>query len=294
MGIQESFVDKARVARWWTKEDDGRVRCGMCFRKCLIPLGKTGGCGVRTNVDGVLESPYLGLFCSLAIDPIEKKPLYHWRQGTSILSLGSIGCTMDCPFCQNYSIAHPVRIPSLRRLSIADCITVCKERGLSSVAFTYNEPTLQAEYICEAAPFFAEAGIDIVLVTNGMFTKEVAEALVACVAAVNIDVKTFTEKHYKRMGGRLAQVKDNVELFVKAGCHVEVTRLIVPKLADDPDDFMAFVTWLAGINSAIPLHLSRYFPAHIYSEPATERSVLEKFFTLAAQKLEHVHLGNIV
>lgn len=280
-------------ARWWTKEKEEAVRCHLCFRQCSLALGQTGVCGVRLNEQGALQSPYLGQFCSLAVDPIEKKPLYHWRPGTFIFSLGSIGCTMRCPFCQNASIAQPVRIPPLRSLTMSECIALCKEYKLSSLAFTYNEPTLQAEFICAGGAELHDAGIDTVLVTNAMFADEVAAELVEHVAALNIDVKTFNARHYTRMGGDLERVKRNVETFVRAGKHVEVTRLLVPKLADDPEDFMEFVCWLSNINADIPLHLSRYFPSHTYTEPPTSLDVLEKFAELARQKLRHVYLGNV-
>lgn len=280
-------------ARWWTKDKAHDVRCLLCFRQCVLSPAQRGFCGVRYNREGELQSPYLGQFCSLAIDPIEKKPLYHWRPGSFILSLGSIGCIMRCPFCQNASIAQPVNIPSMHSLGVDDCIGLCKKHEVSSVAFTYNEPSLQAEYICAGGARLAEAGIALVLVTNGMFSDEVGSELIKHVSAVNIDVKTFSQSHYARMGGDLEKVKRTVEAFVKAGRHVEVTQLVVPQLADDPEDFMAFVDWLSSLGTDIPLHLSRYFPAHKYDEPATSLNVLEAFSRLARQHLRYVHLGNI-
>ena len=280
-------------ARWWTKDKEMAVRCHLCFRQCSLAPGQTGVCGVRHNEKGELKSPYLGQFCSLAVDPIEKKPLYHWQPGTSILSLGSLGCTMRCPFCQNASIAQPVKIPAMRSLTIEECIALCREYKLSSLAFTYNEPTLQAEFICSGGAQLQEAGIATVLVTNGMFSDEVAAEFVKHVSALNIDVKTFNARNYTRMGGDLERVKRNVEMFVKAGRHVEVTRLLVPKLADDPEDFMEFVRWLSNLSPDIPLHLSRYFPAHNYAEPPTSLNLLDRFAELARKYLRHVYLGNV-
>lgn len=280
-------------ARWWTKDKEKAVRCQLCFRQCALAPEQVGVCGARLNKGGELLSPYLGQFCSLAVDPIEKKPLYHWRPGSFILSLGSVGCTMRCPFCQNASIAQPVQIPPMRALPIEECVALCREYKLSSVAFTYNEPTLQAEYICAGGEALREAGIDVVLVTNGMFSDEVATELVSHVSALNVDVKTFNARNYQRMGGELERVKHNVETFVMAGRHVEVTRLLVPKLADDPEDFMVFVDWLAKMSPDIPLHLSRYFPSHKYTEPPTRLELLEGFAQLARQQLRHVYLGNV-
>lgn len=280
-------------ARWWKALPADQVQCQLCFRQCVLVDGKKGFCGVRENRNGMLESPYLGYFCSMGKDPVEKKPLFHWRPGSFILSLGSIGCTMRCPFCQNHSIAQPVSIPAMRFLSGRSCIDLCHLHRVDSIAFTYNEPTLQAEYICDIAPQLHTEGIDVVLVTNGMFLAEAAEALVPHVSAVNMDVKTFSAKNYTRMGGDLERVKANAELFVRAGRHVEITMLVVPGLADDYADFGQFVDWLAVLGSEIPLHLSRYFPAHRYNEPPTSLETLRNFKELAQKKLAHVHLGNV-
>ncbi|MDR2161429.1 MAG: radical SAM protein, partial [Desulfovibrio sp.] len=168
--------------RWWTGryDDTGNLagaECGLCFHGCRLSRGQSGLCGVRHCAPQGLQSPCLGRFSSQAVDPIEKKPIFHWRPGSWIFSLGSLGCTMRCPFCQNHHIAQPRRTVPLTPLTPARLAATVREKGLASVAYTYNEPALQAEYILEAAPLLREAGIATVLVTNGMFSTKAARDL---------------------------------------------------------------------------------------------------------------------
>ena len=193
--------------RWWQATLEGgepAVACDLCPHACIITEGKAGYCKARFNENGRLVSPYLGRFTSIAVDPIEKKPLYHWRSGTQIFSLGSLGCTMRCPFCQNSSIAQPSeqslkRIP-LKDISIQALADKVRELGLTAVAYTYNEPALQAEYIIAAAPVLREAGIATVLVSNGMYSETLLRELAPVVDAANIDIKSFNAKAYAKMG----------------------------------------------------------------------------------------------
>jgi pyruvate formate lyase activating enzyme len=236
------------------------------------------------------------------VDPIEKKPLYHWRPGSYIFSLGSVGCNMRCPFCQNHRIAQPAggaqsaqnaRKMSLTPMSPLELVRSVKREGLSAVAYTYNEPTLQAEYILQAAPLLKEAGIASVLVTNGMFSAEARDELAPWVGAANVDVKTFDPVKYTALGGSLDVVKENVASWVRAGVHVELTNLVVPGISDSREDFTRMVDWVAEISPAVPLHISRYFPAHKYAAPPTSVGLMKAFEALAGRRLTHVHLGNV-
>ena len=283
------------IARWWKRNSDGTVSCFLCFRGCKIKDGSFGACGVRFNESGVLNSPYLGKFCACAVDPIEKKPLYHWRPHTFIYSLGSLGCTMNCPFCQNHRIARPEKlIPLTQEITPYELVKNVKSLGLDSVAFTYNEPTLQAEYICDFAPLLHENGIAIVLVTNGAMSKEAASEIISCTDAANIDIKAFSDEAYKILGGNLETVKNNIKAFIQAGIHTELTHLVVPSINDNIDSFKEMVDWIAGISRDIPLHVSRYFPARNYHEPPTNLEILYSMASIAKRKLKHVHLGNIL
>lgn len=280
---------------WWAIEDSG-ARCGLCFHRCLIPEGGRGSCGVRQYGADGFSSPWLGRFSSCAIDPIEKKPLYHWRPGSYIFSLGSVGCNMRCPFCQNHRIAHPDGGPGrvqTAELSPEDLVARVREERLPSVAYTYNEPTLQGEYILRAAPLLKAEGIATVLVTNGMFSGEALADLMPCVDAANVDVKTFDAEAYSAMGGSLDVVKANVEFMIRAGAHVELTNLIVPGISDSRSNFADMVAWIADVSPDIPLHVSRYFPAHNYAAPPTDIALMTDFADVARQKLKHVHLGNV-
>ena len=286
--------------RWWSA-DDGSARCGLCFHACLIRPGGAGRCGAKRFSGGVFESPLLGKFVSLAVDPIEKKPIYHWRPGTKILSLGGFHCNMSCPFCQNHAIAHPSGDAGAKGLSPEELAETALSLGLSSVAYTYNEPTLQAEYIISAAPVLRDAGIASVMVTNGLFSMEVCAELAAHVAAMNVDVKTFDGNSYSRLAGSsseggpdaLSVVMENVESLCRAGVHVELTNLVVPGVSESEADFASMVAWIAGISHEIPLHVSRYFPAYRYMAPATDIGLMKKFESVARKKLKFVHLGNV-
>ena len=281
-------------SRWWSRNGNEAL-CGLCPHACRIPEGKTGRCGARSFDGRALVSPYLGRFCSIAVDPIEKKPLYHWRPGTAILSLGSLGCTMRCPFCQNHGIAHPKagRIPGLASLAIKELARKTRELGLDSVAYTYNEPALQAEYIIAAAPVLREHGIATALVSNGMYSEALLNALAPVTDAANIDVKTFNPRTYARLGGSLDTVKTTVVRLLEAGAHVECTTLVVPGVSDSPDEFAEELDWLAALSPTIPLHISRYRPAYKYNAPPTSLDLLKRFADMAGAKLRHVHIGNV-
>lgn len=287
-------------ARWWSpaaNEAAHEVICDLCPHACVIPESKAGYCRARFNESGRLTLPYLGRFSSIAVDPIEKKPLYHWRPGSRILSLGSLGCTMRCPFCQNHSIAQPTerscKRQPLKHISIEALAAKTRELGLSAVAYTYNEPALQAEYIIAAAPALREAGIATVLVSNGMYSEALLRDLAPVVEAANIDVKCFNDKAYARMGGSLETVKRTVAGLLEAGVHVEATTLVVPGISDSPKEFVRETTWLADLSPDIPLHISRYHPAHKYDALPTDIELLQRFAAMAQRRLKHVHIGNV-
>ncbi|GHV56477.1 AmmeMemoRadiSam system radical SAM enzyme [Deltaproteobacteria bacterium] len=282
-------------ARWWRAEPGPEPVqvCGLCFRRCRLAAGQKGFCGARQGGPDGLESPRLGRFAALAVDPIEKKPFRHWRPGTAIFSLGGLGCTMACPFCQNHALAAPGGLPPLKNLAPENLRATLRELGLTAVAYTYNEPTLAAEYILEAAQILKTDGVATVLVTNGLMTPEVLADLGPAVAAANVDVKTFNPETYRRLGGSLAAVRATVAGLLELGVHVELTALIVPGLSDDPEEFAALTAWAAGLDPNLPLHISRYFPAHKYAAPATDPDLLRQFKRLAESRLRRVHLGNL-
>jgi pyruvate formate lyase activating enzyme len=202
---------------------------------------------------------------------------------------------MRCPFCQNHGIAQPVQAKSVPLVGISprELTIQVKKKGLSAVAFTYNEPTLQAEYILETAPLLKSEGIGIALVTNGMFSAEALSDLTPWFDAANVDVKTFDPATYAALGGSLDAVKANVAELTRKGAHVELTNLVVPGISDSEENFAGMVDWIAGLSRDLPLHISRYFPAHRYAAPPTDLGLMKTFESIAKGKLRHVHLGNV-
>ncbi|MDR1471135.1 MAG: AmmeMemoRadiSam system radical SAM enzyme [Synergistaceae bacterium] len=280
-------------AGWWSERGEG-VLCGLCWRKCSIARGEKGLCGVRgCSPDGRLVSPHLGRFVSIAVDPVEKKPLRRWRPGTRILSLGGVGCNMRCPFCQNHAISMPARPLAEREVPPEELAAAARDLGVPSVAYTYNEPTLQAEYIFAASPLLRSSGIATVMVTNGMFSDEACGEAMRHVDAMNVDVKTFDAEAYRRLGGSLDAVTRSVERLVAGGVHVELTNLIVPGVSDSEADFTRLVDWAESVSPDVPLHISRYFPSHEYSDPPTDVSLMRRLFGIASERLRYVYLGNV-
>lgn len=274
-----------------------KVKCGLCPHNCELAAGQVGFCRTRRNQEGRIQSLNYGQVTSLALDPIEKKPLYHFQPGSAILSLGSFGCNMACCFCQNHTISQGGAEEVRGQLSPEQLVELAQEttmkHGSIGVAFTYNEPLLSYEYLLDTAPLLQQAGQRVVLVTNGQIEAEPLQALLPYVDAMNIDLKTFSADHYEKLGGSLAAAQRTIELAAKAGVHVEVTTLVVPGISDDTEAFVREVAWLASISPELPLHLSRYFPRYKYAEPVTPLEKLQEFREIAAKKLKHVYLGNV-
>jgi pyruvate formate lyase activating enzyme len=278
-------------ARFYEPEQGGAVRCSLCPHNCLIADGRTGLCGARRNAFGELFAESYGMASSLALDPIEKKPLYRFRPGSQILSMGGYGCNMRCDFCQNSSISQAkpeTEYISPKRLTeLAASIP-----GNLGLAFTYNEPLISPEYLLDAAPLLRERGMKVVLVSNGMICREPLAELLPFVDAINVDVKAFTNTFYERMGGDLETVKRNVALCAE-NCHVEVTTLIIPGENDGDDETAALSGWLVSISRDIPLHLTRFFPRYKMKDRSpTPTETLRRLAKIASRELAHVYVGN--
>lgn len=283
-------------AEFYSKDPGSdRVRCALCPHCCNIAEGATGICRVRQNRKGELYSLSYGRLVSVNLDPVEKKPLYHFHPGAMILSVGSFGCNFTCGFCQNWEIsqARPDEagardMPALKLLELA------KENDSFGIAYTYNEPLMNYEWVRETAAFFAKQGLANVLVTNGYINPGPWEALLPLIDAANIDVKSFDDGFYRRLcGGRVAPVLGAVERMAAKKKHVELTMLLIPGENDSDEGIARFVDWVAGIDPGIPVHFSRYFPQYKMKAPATPIETLEKARRIAGKKLKHVHLGNV-
>lgn len=275
-----------------TKGD--QIECLLCPHHCLIKKGQFGLCSVRSNQDGQLKTINYGEVTTMAIDPIEKKPLYHFKPGTNILSVGSFGCNFSCDFCQNYSIAQ-YKAES-QYLSSEELIEKCVNwEDNIGIAFTYNEPSIWYEYIYDTAKKLKESHPDfqIVLVTNGYIEPEPLEKLLPYIDAMNIDLKSFQEDYYKKVcGGSLEPVLRTIEKASQR-CHVEITTLLVSGLNDSEEEVREIASFLGNLNKDIPLHLARYYPTYKMDRPATDLKIMLEAKEIAKQYLNYVYIGNV-
>lgn len=285
------------------------TECNVCFRHCRIHEGDLGFCKARTCKDGVIEPANYGRATSIALDPIEKKPLNRFHPGEKILSFGSYGCNLRCPFCQNDSIswsntvletAKDSKYVSPRELVNLALFYADKEDNCG-IAFTYNEPLISYEYIRDCAKLSHQAGLVNVLVTNGTAEIEILEEILPYIDAMNIDLKSFNRDYYeKTLGGNLDMTKAFIERAVK-DCHVELTTLIVPDGNDTDDELIEMCEWISGLKNSkgkvigkdIPLHISRFFPRFFMADKeATDVELIYHLKDVASKYLKYVYTGN--
>ncbi len=283
----------SRLAMYFDKIEDSKVHCYLCPHNCVIKPGHLGACRARKNIEGELYSMNYGHVTSMAIDPIEKKPLNRFEPGSLILSAGTFGCNLKCSFCQNWTIAHD----DADTVEVSPGELVSKAKGYDGnigIAYTYNEPSIWYEYVLETSKLARQEGLKNVLVTNGFISREPLEELLPYVDAMNIDVKAFSNSFYVDIcKATLENVKSTVEIAAKK-CHVEGTTLVVPDLNDSPEEIGELSKWLASISTEIPLHLSRYFPNYkMTDKPATPVETLLKAREAAQEHLKYVYLGNV-
>lgn len=284
-----------KEAYFYEKLDDKGVHCRLCPHGCRIRPGNVGVCQVRKNIDVVLYSLNYGRIASIALDPIEKKPLYHFYPGSQILSAGTFGCNFKCSFCQNWSIAQDVPDTAwMTPEQLVEKAVEMKNHGNIGIAYTYNEPSIWYEFVLEASKLAKKKDLVNVLVTNGFISIEPLRELLPYIDAMNIDVKAFTERFYKKIcQGSLGHVKAAVE-EAASHCHVEVTTLVIPDLNDSVEEIDELASWLSSISSEIPLHLSRFFPNYLMSDKSpTPVETLKTARSQALKYLKHVHLGNV-
>ncbi len=281
-----------REALYYRPHERG-IACLLCPKGCVIGEGLSGFCRARRNVDGKLYTYNYAACSAYALDPIEKKPLYHFYPGSYIYSIGTWGCNFACRFCQNWQIAHDE--PKIVTMPPSRVVEAAKEAGLRNIgiAYTYSEPSVWYEFVLDTARLAGERGLKNVLVTNGFINPDPLRELLPHIDAFNIDVKAFNEKFYREIcAGRLAEVKRTVELAA-AAAHVEVTCLVVPGLNDDAAELEAMAAWLASISKDIPLHFSRYFPNYKLDTPPTPVETLERAREKARRHLNYVYVGNV-
>lgn len=274
--------------------------CQVCMHHCALEPGQTGLCRARKNVGGEIICENYGRITSLALDPVEKKPLRDFYPGSMILSVGSYGCNLRCPFCQNHQISMADRasfdVEKVSPKELADMALIWKEQkkaGNIGVAYTYNEPLVGWEFVRDTARLVREYGMRNVLVTNGTASQEVLEELLPWIDAMNIDLKGFCEEYYRKLGGDLETVKAFITRAAKS-CHVELTTLIVPGENDSPEDMEAQAQWIFGLRPTIPLHITRFFPRHCMRDrEPTDIEQLYRLARIAGRYLEKVYVGNV-
>lgn len=279
--------------------------CDVCFRQCKLEEGMTGFCGGRSCRDGQIVAANYGRLTSVALDPIEKKPLNMFMPGSMILSLGSYGCNLRCPFCQNSSISWSQKAFEYKDKAefyepdeIVKTALELRPRGNIGLAFTYNEPLVGYEFVRDTARLAKEAGLENVLVTNGTATQKVLEQILPYIDAMNIDLKAFTDRFYRDfIGGYFQMVKDFITTAA-GDCHVELTTLVISGKNDSEQEMRELSAWVAALENQtgkkIPLHITRFFPAFKLTDRApTPVNTILRLVEVARENLEFVFPGNI-
>ncbi len=285
-----------KEAMLWHPLGDGRIQCDLCWRHCKLAPGQTGLCRVRKNIGGKLYTLVYGDVVSWAVDPIEKKPLFHFLPGTLAYSIATVGCNFFCKHCQNWEIsqASPGDLPTVKMMP-EDIVRLAKETGSSSIAYTYVEPTIFFELAYDTGNLAAKEGLANVFVTNGYMSPDGWKTFKSLHAA-NIDIKG-DERFYREVSGgvEMEHVLESVKLAHRLGKWVEVTNLIIPGYNDDPDTIRQIVEFVKGVDKDMPLHFTAFFPAYkMMDVPPTPREILVKARELALEEgLHHVYIGNV-
>ncbi len=279
------------------KKEGKNIRCLACAQRCLIPKERTGICGVRKNVKGVLYSLVYGKIAAMFADPIEKKPLYHFLPGSKTFSIGTIGCNLKCSWCQNYNISQASKEGSHfgERTKPLTIINDALKANCRSISYTYNEPLVFIEFVKDVAVQAKKRGLKNIMITNGYFSDEAFDYISDYIDAMNIDLKTFSEETYKKYCG--ARLKPVLELIKKAHekeIHIEITTLIVPDINDSDEELENIAKFIASIDKNIPWHISRFFPMYKMSKARlTPRDTLDRAYEIGKKYLNHVYIGNV-
>ncbi|PID80972.1 AmmeMemoRadiSam system radical SAM enzyme [bacterium DOLZORAL124_64_63] len=279
-------------AAWWRPLSDEKVACELCPMGCTLAPGTTGPCGTRMNDEGQMRPLHYGELVSAGLDPIEKKPLYHFHPGRKILSVAAPGCNLHCRFCQNHTISQNTGLVTTSAAP-KEVVQEALEAGSVGLAFTYSEPLVWFEFVRDTARLARAAGLKNVLVTNGFLNSEPLAELLPFIDAANVDLKAMDEDFYRRIcGGSLQPVLRSIESFHAAGVHLELTNLLIPGHNDTDEHGDRLIAYIEQLDPAIPLHLTGYFPAWKMDAPPTPRATLERAFNRASARLPWVYLGN--
>ncbi|OGI15135.1 AmmeMemoRadiSam system radical SAM enzyme [Candidatus Micrarchaeota archaeon RBG_16_49_10] len=291
------------------------VKCTACSHYCKIPEGGTGICGIRKNAKGELHLLTYGKPLGLQVDPIEKKPLYHFLPGSEILSFGTYGCNFACDFCQNWPSSQAPRLikqssksdektmstiekalQEIEDVPPEDIVKAAKAKKAPSIAYTYNEPTVFFEYALDVARLAKKSRIRNVFVSNGFMSKELMDKAEDFIDAINIDLKSFSEDFYLKVcRGRLKPVLENIKAFHEMGVWVELTTLVIPGKNDSDEELGKIAEFIAGVDRSMPWHISAFHPDFRMADvPATSMDTLLRAFNIGARAgLEHIYIGNV-
>ncbi len=297
---------KNKKAKLCKKLEEGKVRCQACNHYCLIQEGRTGICGIRQNIEGELYLLVYGKPVAIHVDPIEKKPLYHFYPGSKVLSIGTYGCNFRCDFCQNWDISQRIKDVDQkdqvidnksRNYTPQDLVDYCLENSVPSIAYTYNEPAVFIEYAYDIMRLAHENGIKNIFVSNGYESRESIDYVIKYLDAINIDLKAFTEDFYKRLcGGRLQPVLDNIKRYYEENVWMELTTLIIPGENDSVEELEEIADFVKSVFSNIPWHISRFSPAYKMSNKSVTsmKSLKDAYEIGKSSGLNYVYVGNIV
>ncbi len=284
--------------------NENKTKCLLCPKECVIVDGKTGTCGVRKNIGGKLYSLVYGKPVAIHIDPIEKKPLYHFYPGSKIFSIGTFGCNLSCRFCQNYDISqfhldeNSEILEEIKFVSPEEVVGLCLHYGLKFIAFTYNEPTVYYEYMYNTAKLCKDPmrnyEIKTVVVSNGQINEKPLRDLLPYIDAFNIDLKAFNQNFYKRLcNGDIETTKNTIRIIIEEKKHLEVTFLLIEHYNDDKNEFLEMCKFLKEYNEDLVLHISRAFPHYKLNFNPTPIKLLREFYDIAKTQLKNVYLGNV-
>ncbi|MCX6825645.1 MAG: AmmeMemoRadiSam system radical SAM enzyme [candidate division Zixibacteria bacterium] len=303
-GLQEAHASglpknlSSIEARYYKKLKGGGIECGLCPRHCIVADSERGFCGTRENHHDKYYTLVYGLPCLVSIDPIEKKPLFHFYPGTTAFSLATAGCNVDCKFCQNWDISQsqPEQTDNIN-LSPAQVVAACRQKDVPAIAYTYSEPTVFYEYMYDIAELGHKQSIRSVMITNGFMESEPRRNLLSVLDAVKVDLKAIRPDYYRNIvRGQLKPVLDAIIQIKKSGVWLELVYLIVPTLNDTPDEFRELARWIkSNIGTDTPLHFSRFYPQYLLKNlPPTPQITLETAHSICrGEGLEYVYLGNL-
>jgi pyruvate formate lyase activating enzyme len=289
-----------KEAMLWRNREGAKIGCFLCAHRCQVTAGQFGVCGVRENRKGKLFTHVYGEVIAAHIDPIEKKPLYHFLPGTTSFSIATVGCNFRCPFCQNWQISQVTKkdkcFGDAQALSPEEIVRVAREQGCRSISYTYTEPTIFFEYAYDTAQLARNAGLANVFVTNGYMTDEALRTIQPFLDAANVDLKSFRGETYKKIcGARIQPVLDSIRLMHELGIWVEVTTLVVPDLNDGDQELGDIARFIASVSPEVPWHISRFHPDYEYDQaPATPLETLRRACLLGKKAgLKYIYIGNV-